>query len=175
MDGTENEHADVDVKGFPTILFFPADAEKQVIPLDSNDRSLKVRRAAAALRCARRVAWCGVAVGWALWCAGVLGWWCGGVLGSWWCVCVCMLGRPHTDIRAPRPRFAVTSVLCLTQHTHTYTHTHTHARTHARTHTTQQALTKFIKKNAKSKCELPKKKGGKKEEEEEGEGKKDEL
>lgn len=42
MDGTENEHADVDVKGFPTILFFPADAEKKVINFEGGDRSLKV-------------------------------------------------------------------------------------------------------------------------------------
>jgi protein disulfide-isomerase A1 len=41
MDGTENEHADVDVKGFPTILFFPADGEKQVINFEGGDRSLK--------------------------------------------------------------------------------------------------------------------------------------
>jgi hypothetical protein len=42
MDGTENEHADVDVKGFPTILFFPADAEKKPINFEGGDRSLKV-------------------------------------------------------------------------------------------------------------------------------------
>lgn len=42
MDGTENEHADVDVKGFPTILLFPADAEKKVINFEGGDRSLKV-------------------------------------------------------------------------------------------------------------------------------------
>jgi len=41
MDGTENEHADVDVKGFPTILFFPADDEKKVINFEGGDRSLK--------------------------------------------------------------------------------------------------------------------------------------
>jgi protein disulfide-isomerase A1 len=42
MDGTENEHADVDVKGFPTILFFPADADKKAINFEGGDRSLKV-------------------------------------------------------------------------------------------------------------------------------------
>jgi hypothetical protein len=42
MDGTENEHADVDVKGFPTILFFPADADKKAISFEGGDRSLKV-------------------------------------------------------------------------------------------------------------------------------------
>jgi protein disulfide-isomerase A1 len=41
MDGTENEHADVDVKGFPTILFFPADADKKAINFEGGDRSLK--------------------------------------------------------------------------------------------------------------------------------------
>jgi len=41
MDGTENEHADVDVKGFPTILFFPADAEKKPVSFEGGDRSLK--------------------------------------------------------------------------------------------------------------------------------------
>lgn len=49
MDGTENEHADVDVKGFPTILFFPADAEKKVINFDGGDRSLKVCNTVAVL------------------------------------------------------------------------------------------------------------------------------
>jgi len=43
MDGTENEHADVDVKGFPTILFFPAGADKKAINFEGGDRSLKVR------------------------------------------------------------------------------------------------------------------------------------
>lgn len=42
MDGTENEHADVDVKGFPTILFFPAGADKKAINFEGGDRSLKV-------------------------------------------------------------------------------------------------------------------------------------
>eukprot|EP00878_Enallax_costatus_P024577 GHUV01026234.1.p1 GENE.GHUV01026234.1~~GHUV01026234.1.p1 ORF type:complete len:217 (-),score=82.77 GHUV01026234.1:345-917(-) len=41
MDGTENEHADVEVKGFPTILFFPAGDSKQAITFDGGDRSLK--------------------------------------------------------------------------------------------------------------------------------------
>lgn len=42
MDGTENEHADVDVKGFPTILFFPAGDSKQAVNFEGGDRSLKV-------------------------------------------------------------------------------------------------------------------------------------
>jgi hypothetical protein len=42
MDGTENEHADVDVKGFPTILFFPAGDDKKAINFEGGDRSLKV-------------------------------------------------------------------------------------------------------------------------------------
>jgi protein disulfide-isomerase A1 len=41
MDGTENEHADVDVKGFPTILFYPAGADKKPISFEGGDRSLK--------------------------------------------------------------------------------------------------------------------------------------
>eukprot|EP00775_Hariotina_reticulata_P003132 gene3132-3410_t len=41
MDGTENEHADVEVKGFPTILFFPAGADKKVVSFSGGDRSLK--------------------------------------------------------------------------------------------------------------------------------------
>ena len=40
MDGTENEHPDVDVKGFPTILFFPA-GESKPVPFSGGDRSLK--------------------------------------------------------------------------------------------------------------------------------------
>ena len=51
MDGTENEHADVDVKGFPTILFFPADADKKAINFEGGDRSLKVRSTVAAFSC----------------------------------------------------------------------------------------------------------------------------
>jgi protein disulfide-isomerase A1 len=41
MDGTENEHADVEVKGFPTILFFPAGADKKAVSFSGGDRSLK--------------------------------------------------------------------------------------------------------------------------------------
>lgn len=41
MDGTENEHADVEVKGFPTIIFFPAGEDKKPVALDGGDRSLK--------------------------------------------------------------------------------------------------------------------------------------
>lgn len=42
MDGTENEHPDVEVKGFPTILFFPAGDSKKAITFSEGDRSLKV-------------------------------------------------------------------------------------------------------------------------------------
>lgn len=43
MDGTENEHPDVEVKGFPTIYFFPAGEEQKPIAFEGGDRSLKVR------------------------------------------------------------------------------------------------------------------------------------
>jgi hypothetical protein len=55
MDGTENEHADVDVKGFPTILFFPADSETKVINFEGGDRSLKVSKTWAASLWARSI------------------------------------------------------------------------------------------------------------------------
>lgn len=41
MDGTENEHSDVEVKGFPTILFYPAGGSKKAISFEGGDRSLK--------------------------------------------------------------------------------------------------------------------------------------
>ncbi len=41
MDGTENEHPDIDVKGFPTIMFFPAGDEQKAIVFEGGDRSLK--------------------------------------------------------------------------------------------------------------------------------------
>jgi len=41
MDGTENEHPDVEVKGFPTIVFFPAGEDKTPITFEGGDRSLK--------------------------------------------------------------------------------------------------------------------------------------
>jgi protein disulfide-isomerase A1 len=41
MDGTENEHPDVDVKGFPTIILFPAGKGAAPIPYEGGDRSLK--------------------------------------------------------------------------------------------------------------------------------------
>lgn len=41
MDGTENEHADIDAKGFPTILFFPAGENQAPISFEGGDRSLK--------------------------------------------------------------------------------------------------------------------------------------
>ncbi|GAX73180.1 hypothetical protein CEUSTIGMA_g633.t1 [Chlamydomonas eustigma] len=40
MDGTENEHPEVEAKGYPTILFYPA-GKKTPIPFDGGDRSLK--------------------------------------------------------------------------------------------------------------------------------------
>ena len=44
MDGTENEHANVEVKGFPTIMFFPAGEDKKGVAYDGG-RDLKVRAA----------------------------------------------------------------------------------------------------------------------------------
>jgi len=41
MDGTENEHADVDVKGFPSIMLFPAEKGAKPVVFDGGDRSLK--------------------------------------------------------------------------------------------------------------------------------------
>ncbi|GFR44575.1 hypothetical protein Agub_g5850 [Astrephomene gubernaculifera] len=41
MDGTENEHPSIEVKGFPTIIFFPAGEDKTPIALEGGDRSLK--------------------------------------------------------------------------------------------------------------------------------------
>uniref|UniRef100_A0A383VY14 Protein disulfide-isomerase n=1 Tax=Tetradesmus obliquus TaxID=3088 RepID=A0A383VY14_TETOB len=41
MDGTENEHPDVEVKGFPTIIFYPAGKDAKPITFDGGDRSLK--------------------------------------------------------------------------------------------------------------------------------------
>lgn len=40
MDGTANEHADVESEGFPTLLFFPADEATSSISYDEGDRSL---------------------------------------------------------------------------------------------------------------------------------------
>lgn len=40
MDGTENEHKDVDVSGFPTLMFFPAGEGAEKIVYDGGDRSL---------------------------------------------------------------------------------------------------------------------------------------
>ncbi|EFJ41881.1 protein disulfide isomerase 1 [Volvox carteri f. nagariensis] len=41
MDGTENEHPLVDVKGFPTLIFFPAGEDATPIPFEGGDRTLK--------------------------------------------------------------------------------------------------------------------------------------
>ncbi|KAI8468718.1 MAG: protein disulfide isomerase 1 [Monoraphidium minutum] len=40
MDGTGNEHADVEVKGFPTIMLFPAEEGAKPITFEGGDRSL---------------------------------------------------------------------------------------------------------------------------------------
>ncbi len=42
MDGTLNEHADLKVEGFPTLLFYPCGADQAPITFDG-DRTLKVR------------------------------------------------------------------------------------------------------------------------------------
>jgi protein disulfide-isomerase A1 len=41
MDGTENEHPDVEAKGFPTIIFFPAGEDKTPVAFEGGDRTLK--------------------------------------------------------------------------------------------------------------------------------------
>ena len=41
MDGTENEHPELEVKGFPTLYFVPAEAGAKPIPYDG-ERNLKV-------------------------------------------------------------------------------------------------------------------------------------
>ncbi|KAG2446641.1 hypothetical protein HYH02_008213 [Chlamydomonas schloesseri] len=41
MDGTENEHPEIEVKGFPTILFYPAGSDRTPIVFEGGDRSLK--------------------------------------------------------------------------------------------------------------------------------------
>lgn len=41
MDGTANEHRDIEVQGFPTLLFFPAEKNAEPVPFEGGDRSLK--------------------------------------------------------------------------------------------------------------------------------------
>ncbi|KAF5832481.1 thioredoxin-like protein [Dunaliella salina] len=41
MDGTENEHPDVNASGFPSIFFFPAEKDAKPVSFESGDRSLK--------------------------------------------------------------------------------------------------------------------------------------
>lgn len=41
MDGTANEHKEVDIQGFPTILFFPAGEDSEEVSFEGGDRSLK--------------------------------------------------------------------------------------------------------------------------------------
>ena len=41
MDGTENEHPDIDAQGYPTLLFFPADKSGASIPFEG-ERNLAV-------------------------------------------------------------------------------------------------------------------------------------
>lgn len=43
MDGTGNEHRNIEVQGFPTIMFFPAEEDAAPVPFEGGDRSLKVR------------------------------------------------------------------------------------------------------------------------------------
>jgi len=40
MDGTENEHREIDVSGFPSIFFFPAEKDAKGIAYEQGDRSL---------------------------------------------------------------------------------------------------------------------------------------
>ena len=42
MDGTTNEHADLQIQGFPHLVLFPAGPDAQPVPYDG-DRSLKVQ------------------------------------------------------------------------------------------------------------------------------------
>ena len=53
MDGTENEHADVDVKGFPSIMLFTAEKGAKPVVFDGGDRSLKVSMQEALVAVAR--------------------------------------------------------------------------------------------------------------------------
>ena len=41
MDGTENEHPDVEAKGFPTLIFFPAGEDKTPVPYEGAERTVK--------------------------------------------------------------------------------------------------------------------------------------
>lgn len=41
MDGTENEHPEIEVKGFPTLFFFPAGEDQAPIQLEDTERTLK--------------------------------------------------------------------------------------------------------------------------------------
>lgn len=41
MDGTENEHPEFEVKGYPTIFFIPAGKDAKPMPFDSADRTVK--------------------------------------------------------------------------------------------------------------------------------------
>ena len=42
MDGTTNEHTDLQIQGFPHLVLFPAGPDAQPVPYDG-DRSLKVQ------------------------------------------------------------------------------------------------------------------------------------
>ncbi len=44
MDGTENEHPDINASGFPTLIMFPADKDAKPVPFEGGDRSLKVHQ-----------------------------------------------------------------------------------------------------------------------------------
>jgi len=43
FDGTENEHPDIEVEGFPSLFLFPAEKGAKPISFEGGDRSLKVR------------------------------------------------------------------------------------------------------------------------------------
>lgn len=42
MDGTENEHKEIEVQGFPSLMFYPAKEGAEPITFEGGDRSLKV-------------------------------------------------------------------------------------------------------------------------------------
>lgn len=57
MDGTENEHPELEVKGFPTLFFVPAEKGAKPIPFDG-ERTLKVGACRGqGLTCAHYYAW----------------------------------------------------------------------------------------------------------------------
>jgi hypothetical protein len=87
MDGTENEHPDVEVKGFPTIIFYPAGKDAKPITFDGGDRSLKVGRR---FDCAYSATACG---SWRL---------CSGCSGQCW---------PHVHAFSPAALISLTNFI----------------------------------------------------------------